>query len=106
MSEDCVNLQNGVLIQRKPSAFGRDYELIIIPQNLVAGLISVFRIRLGHPTKTQFRKLWDRYFFAQNAELIDECIKSCVCTKSCTLCESLKKVPRELSNSQQQSNQK
>ena len=83
--------QNGVLIRRKPNAFGRDYELIIIPQNLASGLISVLHIRLGHPTKTQFRKLWDRYFFAQNAEeLIDEC------TKSCTLCESLKKVPREL----------
>ena len=83
--------QNGVLIRRKPNAFGRDYELIIVPQKLVAGLISVLHIRLGHPTKTQFRKLWDRYFFALNSELLIE-----ECTSSCSLCESLKKVPREL----------
>ena len=83
--------QNGVLIRRKPNAFGRDYELIIVPQKLASGLISVLHIRLGHPTKTQFRKLWDRYFFALNAEdLIDKC------TQSCSLCASLKKVPKEL----------
>ena len=83
--------QNGVLIRRKPNAFGRDYELIIVPQKLAPGLISVLHIRLGHPTKTQFRKLWDRYFFALNAEdLIDSC------TQSCSLCASLKKIPKEL----------
>ena len=83
--------QNGVLIRRKPNAFGRDYELIIVPQKLAPGLISVLHIRLGHPTKTQFRKLWDRYFFALNAEeLID------TCTQSCSLCASLKQMPKEL----------
>ena len=58
---------------------------------LVAGLISVLHIRLGHPTKTQFRKLWDRYFFALNADdLIEDC------TDSCSLCASLKTIPKEL----------
>ena len=82
---------NEVLIRRKPNAFGRDYELVIVPQKLVAGLISVLHILLGHPTKTQFRKLWDRYFFALNA---DKHIEDC--TKSCSLCESLKNVPKEI----------
>ncbi len=83
--------QNGVMIRRKPNAFGRDYELIIVPQDLVSGLMSVLHIRLGHPTKTQFRKLWDRHFFALNA---DDSIGDC--TKLCNLCASLKTVPKEL----------
>ena len=54
---------SGLLIHRKPNAYGRDYELIIVPQNLAAGLISALHVRLGHPTKTAFKKLWDRHFF-------------------------------------------
>lgn len=62
-----------------------------MPQNLAPGLISVLHIRLGHPTKTQFKTLWDRYFFAIHADqLIDECVSSC------PLCASLKRLPKEL----------
>ena len=46
---------------------------------------------MGHPTRSQFKKLWDRYFFAIYAdELIDNC------TKSCSLCTSLQTMPKEL----------
>ena len=83
--------QHGVLIRRKSNIYGRDYEQIIVPQNLAPGLITVLHLRLGHPTKTQFKKLWDRYFFAIHAdELIDDRVKSC------SLCASLKKLPNEL----------
>ena len=81
----------GLLIHRKPNLlYGKDYELIIVPQNLAAGLISALHIRLGHPTKTQLKKLWDRYVFANHAE---EIISSCT---TCTLCTSLKPLPKEL----------
>ena len=82
---------SGLLIHRKPNAYGRDYELIIVPQNLAAGLISALHVRLGHPTKTAFKKLWDRHFFAIYA---DDHIDNC--TKSCFLCSSLQKLPSEL----------
>ena len=82
---------NGVLIQRKPNPYGRDYELIIVPCSLAAGLISALHLRLNHPKRTQFKKIWNRYFFAIDGEnLIDEC------TKSCSLCTSLQKLPKEL----------
>ena len=82
---------SGLLIHRKPNLYGKDYELIIVPQNLAACLISALHIRLGHPTKTQLKKLWDRYFFATHAE---EIISSC--TTSCTLCTSLIRLSKEL----------
>ena len=81
----------GLLIHRKPNPYGRDYELIIVPQNLAAGLISALHIRLGHPTKSQFKKLWGRYFFSIYA---DELIGNC--TESCSLCSSLQTMPKEL----------
>ena len=81
----------GLLIHRKPNLYGRDYELIIVPQSLAAGLISALHMHLGHPTKSQFKKLWDRYFFAI---LADELINNC--TKSCSLCTLLQTLPNEL----------
>ena len=55
--------QNGLLVRGKPNPYGRYYELIIVSPSLAGGLISMLHIRLSHPTKTQFKKLWDRYFF-------------------------------------------
>ena len=83
--------QNGLLVRRKPNPYGRDYELIIVPSNLVHGLLSMLHIRLSHPAKTQLKKLWDRYFFSRNAENLIEDV-----TKSCSLCNALKPLPREL----------
>ena len=51
--------ENGVIVHRKPNPFGKDYELIIVPSNLASGLISALHLYLGHPPKTQFRKVWN-----------------------------------------------
>ena len=82
---------DGVLIHRRKNLYGSDFELIIIPQNLAPGLISALHLHLCHPTKGQMKRVWNRYFFAINSDtLIDDC------THSCSLCSSLKKLPREL----------
>ena len=81
----------GVLIHRKANPFGRDYELIIIPRSLAPGLISALHLRLGHPVKTQFKKVWNRYFYAIEGENIIDDV-----TESCPLCTSLKVLPKEL----------
>ena len=83
---------SGLLIHRKPNAYGRDYELIIVPQNLAPGLISALHVRLGHRTKTALKKLWDLHFLI--AIYADDHIDNC--TKSCFLCSSLQKLPSEL----------
>ena len=56
--------RSSTLIHRKFNPYGKDFELIIVPNALAAGLISALHLRLGHPTKTQFKKLWGIYFFA------------------------------------------
>ena len=82
---------SGLLVYRKSNPYGPDFNLIIVPKDLAKGLISALHLQLKHPTKTQFRKLWNRFFFALDGEkLIDEC------TVSCPLCRSLQKLPKEL----------
>ena len=81
----------GLMIRRKSSQFGRDLELIIVPQSVVAGLITALHIRFSHPTKSQMKKVWDRYFFALDVEnFINNCMDSC------ELCTSLQRFPTEL----------
>ena len=46
---------------------------------------------LHHPTKSQLKKIWDKYFFSLNA---DKIIADCI--TSCHLCNSLKRLPNEL----------
>ena len=81
---------NNTLAHRKVNPNGKDFELIVVPQCFAPGLISALHLRFGHPTKTQFRKIWDRYFYALDCEKL---IKDC--TESCSLCISLKTLPKE-----------
>ena len=81
----------GVLIHRKNNLYGKDFELIIVPQALAPGLISTLHIKLCHPKKGQLTRIWNRYFYAINSDkLIDDC------TQACIMCNSLKSLPREL----------
>ena len=82
---------SGLLVHRKSNSFHPTFETIAIPQNLLCGLINTFYIKLDHPSKTQFKKVWHRYFFALDADkLIDEC------TQFCHACNSFKQIPNKL----------
>ena len=59
---------SGILIHRRSNPYGRDFELIIVPDSITAGLIPALHLRLGHPNKTQLKTLWDRYFYAIHSE--------------------------------------
>ena len=43
---------NGTLIRRKTNPYGRDLQLIIVPQGIVSGLMAALHIRFGHPLKS------------------------------------------------------
>ena len=78
--------EKDLLVCKKKNPYGKDFEAIIVPEMLASGLISALPLRLGHPTKTQLKFFWNRYFFALTSDnLINEC------TESCSLCNSLKK---------------
>ena len=83
--------ESGLLIYRKSNPFYPTFDTIAVPQSLLCGLINALHIKLNHPTKTQLKKVWHRYFFALDADkVIDEC------TEFCHLCNSLKPIPKEL----------
>ena len=80
-----------MLLHRKSNPFYPTFETVAVPQKLLCGLINALHIKLNHPSKTQFKKVWHRYLFALDADkLIDEC------TQFCHLCNSLKQIPNEL----------
>ena len=82
---------NGISIHKIVNLYGKDFELIVIPQTLALGLMSALHIRLGHSTKSQFRKVWDRHFYVLDCDkLVHQC------AESCSLCNSLKTLPKEL----------
>ena len=60
------------MVHRKANPFGPDMDLIIVPKELASNLISALHLQLGHPTKTQFKKVWNRYFFALDSEKMIE----------------------------------
>ena len=82
---------SGILVVRKPNPYRADDELIVVPQSLTSELIAALHLKLNHSTKSQLKKIWDRYFFSLNA---DKVIADC--TTSCHLCNSLKRLPNEL----------
>ena len=46
----CIS-DSGTLINRKSNPYGKDFELIIVPQALASGLIAALHFRLNHPKK-------------------------------------------------------
>ena len=65
---------SGMLVHRKSNPFNPTFDTIGISQNLLCVFIETLHIKLNHPSKTQFKKVWHRYFFELAPDkLIDEC---------------------------------
>ena len=65
--------------------------LIVVPSEILPGLLTALHLRFQHATKSQLTQLFNRHFFAIKS---DPAIKLVV--DSCTHCTSVKKIPREL----------
>ena len=61
---------SGILVVRKPNPYKADDELTVVPQSLTSGLKAALHLKLNHPTKSQLKKIWDRYFFSLNADKV------------------------------------
>ena len=80
----------GLLIVKKSSPFVQ-HNLIVVPTEILRGLVTALHIQFKHPAATQLCQIFDRYFYAINSS---EMIKSV--TEVCDFCNSLKKIPSEL----------
>ena len=86
-----VNSNKTLLIVRRQDPFIGSRDLIFCPKDISRGLILALHLNFNHASKNQLKKIFDRYFFATASS---KCIESVV--DDCSLCNSLKKLPREL----------
>ena len=80
--------RDGLLIVTKNSVLQPDFDLIVIPQAYLDGLLTALHIQLDHPTPFQLKKVFSRQFFSLHSDKkIDQV------SDSCHLCLSLRKLP-------------
>ena len=91
LSAKVVLSASGVLVVKHLEPFHPVTERIVIPQQVLHGIVQVLHIKLNHPSCHQLQKVFNRFFMALNAErFITQC------TKACHQCASLKEVPHAL----------
>ena len=56
--------KDGLLVRRETTPFLPSRELIVVPQQLLKGLLTSIHIRFDHPPTSQLQKLFSRNFFA------------------------------------------
>lgn len=86
-----INRNKTLLVVRKQDAYVGCRELIFCPREISSGLILALHLMFSHASKSQLKKLFDRHFYAVgSSDTVDEVVNSC------NVCNSLKKIPREL----------
>ena len=86
-----VIAKDGLLVFRDSMPFQKEYERIVVPQNVIQGLLTACHLRFEHPTAHQLKCLMNRYFYAINLDKFAESL-----TDSCDLCNGLKFMPAGL----------
>ena len=86
-----ASIDNGLLVVSKPDPFLHLRQLIIIPKDILPGILHALHLHFTHCTESQLNKLFNRYFYAIGS---DVAIKSVV--ENCHQCSALKKIPKEM----------
>ena len=81
---------DGLLVHRVVQPL-HAYDQIVVPEQVLDGLLTALHIRLNHPTAYQMKKVFSRYFYAVVSEKF---IKST--TDACHHCASIKEIPKSL----------
>ena len=89
--KDVTIASDGMLIVRVDIPFQPTRERIVVPRQVLEGLITAIHIRFNHPSPHQTRQVFNRYFFALDADKAINTVGS-----ACHFCSALKKVPTHL----------
>ena len=89
--QKCTINDQGLIICRKLDQQMQERDLIVVPHEILPGLVNALHTSFTHPTAHQLKKLFGRYFFGISS---DQVIKDV--TAQCQLCNSLKPVPKEI----------
>ena len=91
LSSGTLLAHDGVLVNPKSLPMGAISERIVVPEQVLYGIITALHLQLQHPTANQLNKAFSRYFFAFGTDKVIEEV-----TKSCHSCESIKDVPKAM----------
>ena len=87
----CTVDSNGLLIVRKQDPLHHERPLIVVPYDILPGIITAMHLHLKHPTIHQLTQVFDRYFYGITSKSIIANI-----VNQCSQCNSMKKIPKEL----------
>ena len=82
---------DGLVVFKRIEPFAPPRECIVVPAEILHGLIMALHLRLSHPTVNEMTKVFKRYFWAIN---MDKALSDCV--SACHQCASLKKAAHAL----------
>lgn len=88
ISAGTIVAHDNILINPMVTPLGPVRERIVVPEQVLHGLVTIMHLRLSHPTAYQLSKVFSRYFFALDSE---KTIKE-VC-KACSQCAAIRDVP-------------
>ena len=80
--------KDGLLVVKRDEPFTRSRECIIVPREVLDGLLTALHIQLSHPSSHQLKMATKRYLFALD---MDKAIERVV--NSCTSCAALSHTP-------------
>ncbi|VDH94003.1 Hypothetical predicted protein [Mytilus galloprovincialis] len=83
--------KDGLLVVRRCDPLAPPNELIIVPRNVLDGLVTALHIKLDHPSKHQLNLVLKRHFYALDMPKAAE-----QASDSCHTCASLKRFPKSL----------
>ena len=81
--------RDGLLIVRRNQPLTPTRECIIVPREVLNGLLTALHLQLGHPTRHQLSSVFQRYFFALDTDKTIELVNS-----ACHQCASLCHMPK------------
>ena len=80
---------DGLLVVKKHLPFTPCRDCIVVPRQVLNGLLTSLHIKLDHPSNNQLKSVMNRYFFALDMDKAIETV-----TSSCHQCAALLKTPK------------
>ncbi len=87
--------KDGLLVVHQADPLTSTRERIIVPHDMLEGLVTALHIKLVHPSCHQLKKVTARYFYALD---LAGCVKRA--SQACHQCLALSGVPASLTESQ------
>ena len=81
----------GALVVRNIEPFLPSTDRIVVPQQVLHGVLTVLHLKLNHPSSFQLMRVFNRFFFTLN---LDKAVKRI--SDSCHQCSSLREVPKAM----------